>query len=317
MNRMLLRKYIGEAILLWCVCALALFAFAWVRVWVSGLFEFGEVQEILDRFRRFERFSPIPFDQLASYEGRVGMTFDEPLVLLCILVWGIARGSDVVSGEIGRGTMEILLAQPISRWNILWTHGLVAVAGLTGLVLAHWGGLWCGVQTTTVLEKPRPIMIDLPLIPWSIPLPMESYEPLSVPLRERIDAGLYLAASINLFSLGFFVLAMSTLASSWERWRWRSIGIVVGVHAFQTVLFGLSRADPQLSGLRFFTYCSCYCPQFLTQVASHSELGEVWNLKSANQLGPMAFPLFLLAFGIFMYTVSGMIFNRRSIPPPL
>ena len=116
-HRILIRKYIGQSMLLFLSCGAALFAFAWIRVWVVSLLDMGQFKTILDQFREFEKFAPIEFDALFTYPGRVGMTFDEPIVILCTGSWGFARGSDGVSGEIGRGTLEMLLSQPISRFT--------------------------------------------------------------------------------------------------------------------------------------------------------------------------------------------------------
>ena len=63
----------------------------------------GQFRTILEQFREFEKFAPIDFDALFTYPGRVGMTYDEPIVILCVIIWCISRGSDVVSGELGRG----------------------------------------------------------------------------------------------------------------------------------------------------------------------------------------------------------------------
>ncbi|MFO0947626.1 MAG: ABC transporter permease subunit [Planctomycetota bacterium] len=37
----------------------------------------------------------------------------------------MTRGSDAIAGEIDRGTMEVLLAQPIRRSTIIVTHAVV------------------------------------------------------------------------------------------------------------------------------------------------------------------------------------------------
>ena len=61
-NRILVRKYIGQSSLLFYSCGIALFAFAWVRVWVVSLLDMGQFRTILEQFREFEKFAPIDFD---------------------------------------------------------------------------------------------------------------------------------------------------------------------------------------------------------------------------------------------------------------
>ena len=74
--------------------------------------------------------SPVDLDQLLTFPGRIAIFFVEPAVLFIVCLWAIARGSDVVSGEVDRGTMEMLLAQPVSRLLILKTQAAVTVSGL-------------------------------------------------------------------------------------------------------------------------------------------------------------------------------------------
>lgn len=317
MNRMLIRKYLGESWMLWVACALGLFAFAWVRVWVSGLFEFGEVREILSRFRRFERFSPIPFDQLASYEGRVGISYDEPLVLICVVIWGIARGSDVVSGELGRGTLEMLLSHPISRLRLLLTHGLVCVGGLIGLVIVHWCGLWIGIQTTQVKESPAPVVIEIPLTTWTIPWSTSSAEPELVPLRERVEPHIFIPAAVNLTAFGWMMWCIATGLSCCDRFRWRTVGFAVGIHAIQVVIFGLSRAADQLAWLRYWTYCTCYHPQELTQAVVRSGTIRTGFALWDHGWGVGAGTWLMTAIGLAAWLIGARVFTRRDLPAPI
>ena len=54
-------------------------------------------------------------------------------------MFAIARGSDVVSGELGRGTLEMLLAQPVSRLQVLYTQAAVTLVCLLLLCGADHG----------------------------------------------------------------------------------------------------------------------------------------------------------------------------------
>ena len=42
-----------------------------------------------------------------------------PLMQTVLCVWAVGRASGAVAGEIDRGTMELLLAQPIPRYRVL------------------------------------------------------------------------------------------------------------------------------------------------------------------------------------------------------
>ncbi len=124
-----------------------------VRIWTVSQFELSGFAPLLNQIRVLEKFSPVPLEQFLTYDGVVGLTFDEPVLILCIVVWCIARGTDFVSGEVGRGTMEMLLAQPVSREKIALAHGSVTILGLLGLVAMTFLGLALGIHTCSSLSR--------------------------------------------------------------------------------------------------------------------------------------------------------------------
>ncbi len=63
---------------------------------------------------------------------------------LLLLIYAIGLGSDTIAGEEQRGTLELLLANPISRTRIV-LEKLAALVAATGiLVLVLWDGLALG-----------------------------------------------------------------------------------------------------------------------------------------------------------------------------
>ena len=56
--------------------------------------------------------------------------------VIVIAVFVIAFARAMVAGEREEGTLELLLAQPIERWNVLTTESLVLLIGIIGLVVA-------------------------------------------------------------------------------------------------------------------------------------------------------------------------------------
>ncbi len=320
MDRVLVRSYIKQSVLLFLPLAAALFAFAWVRVWVVSLLDMGQFQTILEQFREFEKLSPISFDALFTYQGRVGMTFDEPIVILCTVIWCVARGSDVVSGELGRGTMEMLLSQPISRLRLLGSHAAVAIGGLALLCLMVWLGIAVGVQVTDVEETvPSPSM-QVPLFGWEIPLQTGPPEKETVALSERVDVNVFAAATFSLFAFGFFLLGLASMLSSLDRYRWRTVGLVMTVYVVQLVMYGLGKAAESLEWLRGGSFFNCYRPQQLTAMVVDGGLAAPWRVSGAMEdslLPPLAYPVILLAFGLAFYIIAAVVFSRRDLPAPL
>lgn len=319
-NRVLLRSYTSQSMLLFLACGLALFAFAWVRVWVVSLLDMGQFQTILEQFRDFEKYAPIEFDALFTYPGRVAMTFDEPIVILCIVVWCVARGSDVVSGELGRGTLEMILAQPIRRSTLIGSHAVVSSVGLALLCLLVWAGIAIGVQLTTVQESLPTPTFKIPLINIEIPLSVEEPTKQKIPLRERVDLGVFSAPTFHLFAFGFFLLGLSSLLSAVDRYRWRTVGAVVAVYVVQAVMFGLGKAAESLQWLLSLTFFSCYKPQKMSALAVNDGLAAPWSLTetlAGGSLPPLAYPLLLIGLGISFYALAFALFSRRDLPAPL
>jgi ABC-2 type transport system permease protein len=307
-SRPFVKKYLGQASLLWGACAICLFAFAWIRVWVVSLLDMNQFKSIIEQFRDYERFSPIPFDQLISYSGRIGATFDEPIVILCIVVWAVARGSDMVSGEINRGTMELLMAQPISRSRFLLSNVSVAVVGLLGLVMLVWLGVFAGIQTVTIQEAPAVAWYRVPWLDWILPAGGRSTEVILTPMRERVTAGIFAGAVLNLFSFGFFLLGLATALSACDRYRWRTIGLVITVYILSAIAFALSKAAATLQWLKYFSFFSLYQPQRLTQHLANPSSGDGWLWLS---------PLGLIAIGLIGLLVAIRVLERRDLPAPL
>lgn len=319
-DRVLVRKYIGQSSLLFLSCGAALFAFAWVRVWVVSLLDMGQFQTILEQFRDFEKFAPISFDALFTYVGRVGMTYDEPIVILCTVIWCVARGSDVVSGELGRGTLEMILSQPITRKTLLISHATVSIVGLALLCLCVWAGIGAGVYATTLEESIEQPSFRIPIINIDIPLTTDSPETQTIRLRDRVDVRTYASSTFHLFAFGFFLLGLATLLSSIDRYRWRTVGTVVAIYVAQLVMFGLGKAAPALEWLLSMSFFSCYKPQKMTSMVVDGGLAAPWSLTSAPPdcaLPALAYPIILLGLGLSFYIAASIIFTKRDLPAPL
>jgi ABC-2 type transport system permease protein len=319
-DHVLVRSYIKQAALLFVSLGAALFAFAWVRVWVVSLLDMGQFKTILEQFREFEKFAPISFDALFTYQGRVGMTFDEPIVILCTVIWCISRGSDVVSGELGRGTMEMLLSQPISRAKLLWSHATVAIGGLALLCMMVWLGIAVGINATTVDETVAPPSVQVPLLGWEIPLQFSEPETESFPLSERVDARVFAAATFSLFAFGFFLLGLSTLLSSMDRYRWRTVGFVTAIYVVQLVMFGLGKAAKSLEWLKGMSFFNCYRPQKLSTLVTDGGFSAPWSLGEAmpeSLFPPLVYPMILIVMGVVCYALAVRCFCKRDLPAPL
>lgn len=326
MTRLLLQKALHESALLLASCASLLCLFCWIRVWVVCQFDLQQLNSILEQLRRFERFIPVPLEQLLTYSGSIAMVFHEPVLILCVLVWSIARGSDAVSGEINRGTMEMLLAQPVGRLRWLACHTAVCIGGLIALCGACWIGLACGVHTLSVKQQVAPKFdVSLPLLPWSIPVQIGPAQQIETPLATFVDANQFIAPTCNLFAMSFFVLGLSLFFSSWDRYRWRTLGIVMGVFILQFMLQILSKATDATAFVGNFIFLSAYKPDAIVHFATDNPAAAWWLWVPVEErsgswphaLGPLGMTLLLLAGGVAWIMLAAWRFRTRDIPAPL
>ena len=323
MNRVLLKKCLLDVRLLFAACALALFAFCWLRVYIVSRLELSSFAAIIEKlWDKWKDFWPVPLSHLLTYTGRIGVTFDEPIVVFCIAIFAIARGSDSVSGELNRGTLEMLLAQPVSRLQVLYSQALVTTAALALLCLVGWCGIWAGVETTQVTEEAPRAAVKVPGLPWEIPYSFEAPKKVHVPMRTKVRMDDFIPGSVVLFSLGFCLAGVSTLFSSWDRYRWRTIGLAVTFYVIHLILKIMGMAIPEVSWLKKLSIFTAYEPQKFIAVAAQAP-DDTWRLAffdpqgNFGELGPLGYNLVLLGIGGVCYLAAGVMFHQRDLPAPL
>lgn len=275
MNRALWKKSIHES--RWLLMALAglMFGFHWIFVWVTNMVELGSLKMFLEDLPEvFEKMAGVEFTKVATVTGRIALAYIDPVVLVVAALWGISRGSDVISGEINRGTMELLLAQPVRRLTVLATSAAVTIAGTVVLALAAIAGTWVGVT-----------LVDL---------------------EQSVDIAHFYPAVTNLWAFMFFLAATSTLVSSVDNYRWRTIGLMGGFYMISLVLQVLGRtAEDQLDWLLYFTFLAAYEPQTLI-----TDPASAWS-------DALRYNGILIGLGVASYVGAAVVFCRRDVPAPI
>ena len=318
-DRALRRKYFSESWLLWSAIAIGVSIFCWVRVRVVAEFDTSQFRQIVDLLPKdWRKFSSVDFDWLVSYLGRTALTLDEPMLLMLICSWVIVRGSDVVSGELGRGTMEMLLAQPVSRMKVWWTHAWWTFVGMIGLVALTWFFMSAGIWTTSVEET---TYMELNLGVTQIPLTFAEPVTETIAMSSKVNPMLFLPGIVNLFSLCFFLGGFSAWCSSMDRFRWRTLGIVAAFYFLQGGMKVLAMASESLSWIRFLSVFGYYGPANSIEAAQKS----VWNCFSLFKVGiqgqlmpaPLLNNLLLLSLGALFYVWGSRIFKKRDLPAPI
>lgn len=322
LNKALYRKFVRESVLLWIFIAIGLFSFAWFRVWIVSEVDTARFQQILDLLPKdWRRFSAVNFDWIISYVGRTSLTLDEPMIMMLTALWAIVKGSDVVSGELNRGTMEMLLAQPISRRRVFAQHAILTVLGLFMLISLIWLAMALAVWTTEIQEVTYPAIV-VPIVGYEIPLPFIEPKSETIPMLDRVRPIQFLPGVVNLFCFGFFITALSMLLSSYDRFRWRTLGIVVGIYFVQGMLKVGAMGSEKLFWMKYLTFFSLYEPALSVEVGD-TRPEQLFHLGRTNMMGeyaglsPLSFDLILIGLSIVLFYAGMQKFRKRDLPAPL
>ncbi len=320
-NSALLRKSYYEARWLWLTCAAVLFVFCWVHVGITSQVDMGRFESILRTLpEQWEKFSPVPFEKLISYPARIAVIYEEPLVYLLMTVWCISRGSDCVSGELGRGTMEMLVSQPVSRLQILLTPIVVTVVGVALLAAVAWLGTCTGIATTSI---ERPAEGSTWTIPFTaIQFARENAEMERIPMSHLASFRQFVPAALNYCSLGIFMAGICTLLSALDRYRWRTIGLMMAFYVGSMLAEIVGQAFPKLAFVRHVSFFSVYEPiKFVSEANAEPAVAWSWWLRDAQgaviDLGPLAGDALLAGLGFAGFVLAAIIFCRRDVPAPL
>lgn len=323
MNRVLLWKCLSEVQLLFFASALLLFAFCCVRIFIVASIDTGSFANIIgELWENYGHLAPVPLTQILTYSGRIALGYDDPVVVFCVAIFAISRGSAAVSGELSRGTMEMLLAQPISRMQVLYSQAAVTVTALALLCVSTWCGTWTGIQTAWATELAPVPSLSVPFLKAKIPLGFSSPTKIRVPMRERVEPKNFIPGAFNLFCLGVCLAGLTTLASAWDRYRWRTIGIISAFFVSQMILKILGLAFQNLAWCQYLSILTVYEPQRVIYIAiDHPEQNWAWWLvrgdKHPSMAGPLLYYVVLLGLGISSYIGAGVVFQKRDLPAPL
>ena len=208
-------------------------AFPWIYLWLSAQITMSAFQDVLLRAipQEWQKLSGVPFAEVATPAGRVALAFVDPVIVLAATVWGITRGSDAVSGQLERGTMEMVLASPIRRTAVFVTQALAATGG---------AALLCGVLLVSV---------------WTAVA--------SGPWADRVEPARFVPAVANVFGLMVCLGGIASLVSAADSHRWRTIGIMCGFYVLSILAKLVGRLSSSLDWVGYLSILNAYEPQRL------------------------------------------------------
>ncbi|MDG1872312.1 MAG: ABC transporter permease subunit [Mariniblastus sp.] len=318
----LTKKYIAEGMLLFAAIATGVFIFCWFRVWVVGEFDTAQFRQIIDLLPKdWRKFASVDFDWLVSYLGRTSLTLDEPMLVMLVCAWGLVRGSDVVSGEIGRGTMEMLLSQPIGRRQLYLKHARLTIFFLGLLVCICWLAMSLGIWTTSVEESTYP-EIRIPVFDYRIPLSFLPARTETVAMGSVVNPIAFLPGLINLFCLGFCLSGFAAFCSSLDRYRWRTLGIAAAFFFSNVGMKVMGMGSEKLAWIKHCSVFGQFHPARAIEQVQSNPWALIWLVETGPDgewvdLGILGNCLILLTLGTLLYWIGLRIFIKRDVPAPM
>ena len=92
---------------------------------------------------------------LLTANGMLAVSYNHPLSKLMLCVFAVGLTANAIAGELERGTLDLLLARPLRRYELLLGSGLAFAVGcvvLGGVMLA---GTWVGAQVGGISAQVR------------------------------------------------------------------------------------------------------------------------------------------------------------------
>ncbi len=331
MTFILIRKLLrdGRAALIVVCIILFIFAAFWVKITQRVTTEIVPMARIISQFSfgneklletLFVR-GPSKVSQAALGWGE--MSFDRPndflaigmlhpVVLTLAVVWGIGRAAGAVAGELDRGTMELLMSQPIPRNRLILAHFVVDCVVVPIICLSFFAGTQFGLAVVGDFV-PDYTMLDeatksSPLKGLGTRIPRDT-TPLEVSGMGQLPA------LTNTFALIFALSGMTLALSAAGRSRWRVIGYAVLIVVAMFVANTVGQLWEPASFVRPLTVFFYYQPQrVMIDGQWMVDLNTAWNFGR-----PVMVPAIgvLLAVGAAGYLLALRIFTRRDLPAPL
>lgn len=235
MNLAIWKKAVRDGWSQFLVSGLLLFGFAWLFVWLNSLVNMELWVRLLDFLPPFAvRLIGIPLQALASPMGRISVIFVHIVPLLIMMGWAVGRNSELVSGSISNGTLEVLLTVPARRIHWLWIPAVVWACQTCFLACALWLGLIVGLRV--------------------------------IGTANGIGYVEFLPGVVNLICMTLCLSGITAALSAADNNRWRTIWLATGIFIVATIIKMVARIWEPGEWLAYLSFLSAFEPQLLILV---------------------------------------------------
>ncbi|MBA4187609.1 MAG: hypothetical protein C0467_06275 [Planctomycetaceae bacterium] len=327
MTAILVRKLLRDVRPALIVVCLVLFVFAtfWVKITQRVTVEIAPVFESVGRFvgdkNLFQDLlfkGPGKVSQAALGWGDLNferpndflaMGMLHPIVLTLCVVWAVGRAAGAVAGELDRGTMELLMSQPVPRNRLIFAHFLVDLIVLPTICLAFFAGTQFGLAIVGDFIPDYTMLKSLKGPGGrtiSFPTP-ENPQPLAV-------SGLgEFTGLMNTFSMMFAISGITMTLSAVGRSRGKVTGYAVLIVVVMFVANTIGQLWEPAGIVRPLTLFFYYQPQKAMLDGNWMvDVGKAWS-GAPSVSGAIT----LLTMGTVGYLLALRTFTRRDLPAPL
>jgi len=226
------------------VSSLFLAGFSWLFLWILSLFKADFGVALLKAMPGFmQRMLGFPIPDLVTPTGWISIIFVHIVILLVCGGWAVGRGSDPICGEIGRGTMDLLVTLPVWRLTLIVIPAVAATLGAALLAASIMLGIALGLNTVVI--------------------------------HKEVSLVQFTPGAINLFSMIFCLTGITTLLSSISHDRWRTIAMAVGLYLVSLIIESICRVWPAGAWLHYCNFLCTFKPQELIVLGDNSLCTQV------------------------------------------
>jgi ABC-2 type transport system permease protein len=272
-----------------------------------------------------------------------------PIVLTLCIVWAVGRAAGAVAGELDRGTMELLMSQPVPRNRLILAHFLVDLLVLPTICLAFFLGTQFGLATVGEFTPDYTSLKQLNDRNLTSPAPVaKPGEPVELQGPPGLQQAMFMFNAMgktakgadgrpslfeipenpeplavsgmgelpgltNTFAFMFAISGVTLAISSALRSRWKAVGYAILVVVVMFVANTIGQLWEPAGFVRPLTLFFYYQPQkAMLDNEWMVNVGGVWaGAPAVPGIGV------LLAVGTLGYLLALRTFTRRDLPAPL